>query len=240
MLTERNVLVAVSALLFTLPAVGQMSRFVGTVEDTFRGSLVFEVESPLRDGAWLRAGQVESSGSRNTQVEPVEGGRVLRVTMERWKDAVAPTVTETLMVPEIEATGETEPMVMARRRLATIEQWTAGGLPCGPSVAPGSACHEIDQFLPLPELPWVITAVNGTTISLEATTSPDLLGVPISRLSATVERTTDVLRWSVHGQSVDATSPITITGAAGSPEVVQVPTRVTLSLEGSSTQRPVG
>lgn len=45
---------------------------------------------------------------------------------------------------------------------------------------------------------------------------------------------------TVRGQSVDATSPITITGADGSPEVVQVPTRVTLSLEGSSAKRPVG
>lgn len=194
MLTKRNAFVAVSALLFTFPVVGQESRFVGTVEDTFRGSLAFEVESPLRDGAWLRAGEVESSGSRNTQVEPVEGGRALRVTTEPWKDAVAPTVTETLTVPEVEATGEPGPVVMARRRLATIEQWTAGGLPCGPAVALGNACHEIDQLLPLPELPWAVTAVNGSTISLEAAVSSNLLGVPISRLSATIEQTTDVLR----------------------------------------------
>lgn len=239
MLTRFSALLGLSALL-VFPAAAQMNRFVGTVEDTFRGSLLFEIESPLRDGEWLHAGEVESSGSRSTQVAPVEGGWEVRVTTNRWKHAKDSAVTETVTVPEIESEGAPEGVVAARRRLAAFERRLAGGSLCGIVAVLGSPCPEIGQFLPLPELPWVVTAVNGSTIKLEAAAPPPFMGLPLSSLTASVEQIGDSLRWWVRGQGEDAASPVTVTGTDGSPGVVEVPMRVTLSLEGSSATRPAG
>jgi hypothetical protein len=230
----------VAAVLLAIPAGAQTPPVAVTIEDTFRGSLNVEVESPQREGDWLPAGEVQSSGTRTTRAAPVAEGWELSVTTNRWGDPAASTATQTLTVPDVENAGDPETVATARRKLTQIRQRAAGGRLCTPEIAPGSACPEFGELLPLPKLSWVVTAINGSTLTLETDASPALPGLSISRLSATVEETSGALRWSVRGQGVDTANSITINNEEGTPVAAQFPKRVTFTLEGSSALHPAG